>query len=93
MSYQHSILVFLLSHVWQKLRYITGFFPASGLLRHAEECRKGGASLTFHLNGQDLTGAEAKITQRLIDEHLHADLLPKAVFHTQTDIAGLLEVR
>lgn len=55
-------------------------------------CRRGLSSLKFQLNGEDKTGQESKITQRLIDEHLCAQLLPQAVFHTQTDIAGLLEV-
>ena len=55
--------------------------------------RRGLATLSFHLAGQNLTTQEARMTQRLIDEHLSAYLLPRVVFHTQTDIAGLLEVR
>ncbi|KAK9812526.1 hypothetical protein WJX73_005975 [Symbiochloris irregularis] len=53
--------------------------------------RRGIASLTFQLDGQDLTMQETRMTQQQIDQHLCAQLLPRAVFHTQTDIANLLE--
>ena len=42
--------------------------------------------------GEDLTGAEARLTQAEMDRVLGCQLLTRVVFHSQADIAGLLEV-
>lgn len=54
--------------------------------------RKGLASLKFMYDNDDMTKAESKLTQEAMEELLACSLLTRVVFHTQTDIAGLLEV-
>ena len=49
-------------------------------------------SLKFFYDGEDLTGADSRLTQETMEGHLCCNLLTRVVFHTQTDIAGLLEV-
>ena len=56
-------------------------------------CRRGLAGLSFFLDGEDLTGAESKLTQAAMDRVLACHLLTRVVFHSQSDVAGLLEVR
>ena len=57
-----------------------------------DEYRRGLASLRFTHAGEDLTGAEARLTQAEMDRVLGCQLLTRVVFHSQADIAGLLEV-
>jgi hypothetical protein len=54
--------------------------------------RKALASLRFELDGQDRTGADARLTQRAIEQHLAVGLLSRAAFHGQADVTSLLEV-
>ncbi len=56
-------------------------------------CRKALAALRFELDGADLTGADARLTQALIERELSVGLLSRAAFHGQADITSLLEVR
>ena len=56
-------------------------------------CRKSLAGLRFDLDGQDLTGADARLTQALIERELSVGLLSRAAFHGQADITSLLEAR
>ena len=51
------------------------------------------AKLTLEVAGEDLTKAEARLTQAAIEEHLAVNLLARVAFHSQTDITALLEVR
>jgi DNA repair exonuclease SbcCD ATPase subunit len=54
--------------------------------------RRGrGSSLTFLLDGTDLTTQEMKLTQAAIDERLGAPLLGRTVFYGQSEITALLE--
>jgi hypothetical protein len=55
-------------------------------------CRKALAGLTFQLDGEDLTGADARLTQAQIERRLAIGLLARASFHGQADITSLLEV-
>lgn len=55
-------------------------------------CRKKLAKLTLEVAGEDLTKAEARLTQAAIEEHLAVNLLARVAFHGQTDITALLEV-
>ena len=49
-------------------------------------------SLTFHLNGEDLTAQSVKETQMLIDEKVGtSQILSRSIFHGQHAISGLLE--
>lgn len=57
------------------------------------KCRRGLAGLRFELDGEDMTGAESKLTQAAMDQLLACQLLTRVVFHSQSDVAGLLEVR
>ena len=52
-----------------------------------------GSSLTFILNGSDLTRQSSKDTQQLIDEHFGtgSQMLMRTIFHGQHTIGGLLE--
>ena len=52
-----------------------------------------GSSLTFLLNGSDLTRQSSKDTQLLIDEHFGtgSQILMRTIFHGQHTIGGLLE--
>jgi len=52
-----------------------------------------GSSLTFILNGLDLTRQSSKDTQQLIDEHFGtgSQMLMRTIFHGQHTIGGLLE--
>ncbi|KAK9914871.1 hypothetical protein WJX75_001641 [Coccomyxa subellipsoidea] len=53
--------------------------------------RKALAGLTFQLDGEDLTGADARLTQAQIERRLAIGLLARASFHGQADITSLLE--
>ncbi|PRW45242.1 ABC transporter (ISS) isoform C [Chlorella sorokiniana] len=53
---------------------------------------KKASSVAFHLDGEDLTTQENRLTQARIDEVLGADLLGRVVFYGQSDITALLEV-
>ena len=53
--------------------------------------RKGLAGLRFELGGEDLTGADARLTQAAIESRLAVGLLARACFHGQADITALLE--
>jgi hypothetical protein len=53
--------------------------------------RKGLAGLRFELGGEDLTGADAHLTQAAIESRLAVGLLSRACFHGQADITALLE--
>ena len=44
------------------------------------------------LDGEDMTGADSKLTQASMERYLACSLLTRVVFHSQSDIAGLLEV-
>lgn len=55
-------------------------------------CRKALASLRFELDGEDMTGADARLTQAEIERRLAVGLLARASFHGQADITALLEV-
>ncbi len=57
------------------------------------ECRKALAGLRFELDGEDLTGADSRLTQAQIERRLAVGLLARASFHGQADITSLLEVR
>ena len=57
------------------------------------ERRKALAGLRFELGGEDRTGADARLTQALIEAELRVGLLSRAAFHGQADITSLLEVR
>jgi len=52
-----------------------------------------GSSLSFTLNGSDLTRQSSKDTQQLIDEHfgIGSQMLMRTIFHGQHTIGGLLE--
>lgn len=54
--------------------------------------RKQLASLQFLVDGEDLTGADARLTQMAIERRLAVSLLSRAAFHGQADITSLLEV-
>jgi len=54
--------------------------------------RKQLASLRFLVDGEDLTGADARLTQMAIERRLAVSLLSRAAFHGQADITSLLEV-
>lgn len=54
--------------------------------------RKALAGLTFQMDGEDLTGADARLTQAAIERRLAVGLLARASFHGQADITSLLEV-
>ncbi len=54
-------------------------------------CRKSLAGLRFELDGEDLTGADARLTQARIERELSVGLLSRAAFHGQADITSLLE--
>ncbi len=43
------------------------------------------------MNGEDLTGADARLTQAVIERELSVGLLSRAAFHGQADITSLLE--
>ncbi len=49
--------------------------------------------MRFELNGEDLTGADARLTQAVIERELSVGLLSRAAFHGQADITSLLEAR
>ena len=51
------------------------------------------AGLRLELNGEDMTGADSRLTQALIEEKLSVNLLSRAAFHGQADITSLLEAR
>eukprot|EP00887_Chlorella_sp_A99_P004143 scaffold23.g4143.t1 len=54
--------------------------------------RRGkGSFLTFHLDGEDLTTQEIRLTQQRIDAELGTHLLGRAVFYGQSDIVALME--
>ena len=53
--------------------------------------RKALAGLRFELGGEDRTGADARLTQALIEAQLRVGLLSRAAFHGQADITSLLE--
>ncbi|BDA43191.1 hypothetical protein COCOBI_04-2030 [Coccomyxa sp. Obi] len=53
--------------------------------------RKALATLRFELDGEDLTGADARLTQATIERRLAVGLLARASFHGQADITALLE--
>lgn len=54
--------------------------------------RRGkGSFLTFHLDGEDLTTQEIRLTQQRIDAELGSHLLGRAVFYGQSDIVALME--
>lgn len=55
-------------------------------------CRKSLATLRFEVDGEDLTGADARLTQAAIERRLAVGLLARASFHGQADITALLEV-
>ena len=55
--------------------------------------RKALAGLRFELDGKDLTGADARLTQAAIERELSVGLLSRAAFHGQADITSLLEAR
>ena len=55
-------------------------------------CRRALASLRFEVDGEDLTGADARLTQAAIERQLAVGLLARASFHGQADITALLEV-
>ena len=55
--------------------------------------RRGLARLRFELGGEDISGAEARITRDLLERHLAVSLLGRAVFHGQADLHALLEVK
>ena len=57
------------------------------------ERRKALVGLRFELGGEDRTGADARLTQALIEQELRVGLLSRAVFHGQADITSLLEAR
>ena len=57
------------------------------------ERRKALAGLRFELGGEDRTGADARLTQALIERELRVGLLSRAAFHGQADITSLLEAR
>ena len=54
--------------------------------------RKKLAQLSLEIGGEDLTKADARLTQATIEEHLAVDLLARVAFHGQSDITALLEV-
>lgn len=54
--------------------------------------KKGrGSALKFILNEKDVTGADMRLTQAMIDSVLGTDLLRKTVFYGQSDVTALLE--
>ena len=57
-----------------------------------QSCSIRGTKLSFILGDEDLTGNDDKLTQETLDLKLACNLLPKIVFHSQAEIAGLLEV-
>ncbi len=73
--------------------WICNVWAKSGLTRQKLmcECRKKLAKLTLAIGGQDLTKADARMTQAAIEEHLAVDLLARVAFHGQNDVTALLE--
>lgn len=59
----------------------------------ASSGKRGLLSLRFEYDGNDMTKAESRMTQEDMDRLLGCQMLTRVVFHSQSEIAGLLEVR
>ncbi|KAK9831282.1 hypothetical protein WJX74_010231 [Apatococcus lobatus] len=70
---------------------VTGLINGNEFIVERATRRKKLAKLTLKIAGEDLTKAEARLTQAAIEEHLAVDLLARVAFHGQSDITALLE--
>ena len=86
---QHAVILKVFAEKFKNLIFL--WQPLTRCKRH-NDCRIKGAKLRFFMDGEDLTENDDKMTQERLNLLLGCQLLTKVVFHSQAEIAGLLEV-